>query len=289
MRRGADVYLEDLGSSAGTYVNGQLVGEHRLKDGEIVRIGPSRLVMEQGRLRVVDEEGNLRIDAFHLSRVVGKGLRILQDVSLSIYPQEFVAIVGASGSGKSTLLNALCGFRPASAGAVLLNGIDLYHNFDAYRNDLGYVPQDDIIHRELPVRRALDYAARLRMPGDTSTAERLQRVEEVMEDLDLRACADRAVRQLSGGQRKRVSIGVELLTRPSLFFLDEATSGLDPGTESADDEAPPPPRRSGTDGRPCHPRDQERHDLRQGRLHGSGRPPGLLRAPGGGAPVFRSR
>jgi ABC-type multidrug transport system ATPase subunit/pSer/pThr/pTyr-binding forkhead associated (FHA) protein len=232
IRRGADVYLQDLGSSAGTYVNGQLVGEHRLKDGEIVRIGPSRLVMEQGRLRVVDEEGNLRIDALHLSRVVGKGLHILQDVSLSIYPQEFVAIVGASGSGKSTLLNALCGFRPASSGTVLFNGIDLYHNFDAYRNDLGYVPQDDIIHRELPVRRALDYAARLRMPGDTSTAERLQRVEEVLEDLDLRACAERAVRQLSGGQRKRVSIGVELLTRPSLFFLDEATSGLDPGTES---------------------------------------------------------
>ncbi len=232
VRRGSELYLEDLGSGGGTYLNGQMVKEHLLGEGDVVRIGSSRMVLEQGRLRVVDEEGNLRIDAFHLSRVVGKGLRILQDVSLSIYPQEFVAIVGASGSGKSTLMNALCGFRPANTGTVLLNGTDLYRNFSAYRNDLGYVPQDDIIHRELPVLRALDYAAQLRMPGDTSAQERRQRVQEVLDDLDLRVTADRAVRQLSGGQRKRVSMGVELLTKPSLLFLDEATSGLDPGTES---------------------------------------------------------
>jgi len=232
VRRGSDVFLEDLGSSAGTYVNGQLVTEHLLVEGDVVRIGSSRLVLEQGRLRVASDEGKLRIDAFHLSRVVGKGLRILQDVSLSIYPQEFVAIVGGSGAGKSTLLTALCGYRPADSGAVLLNGADLYRNFNAYRSDLGYVPQDDIIHRELPVRRSLDYAAQLRMPADTSIYERQQRIEEVMDELDIRVAADRAVRQLSGGQRKRVSIGVELLTRPSLFFLDEATSGLDPGTET---------------------------------------------------------
>ncbi|NLT35783.1 MAG: FHA domain-containing protein [Gaiellales bacterium] len=231
-QRAGGTYLEDLGSSAGTYVNGQLIKEHRLAEGDVVRIGSSRLVLEQGRLRLVDEAGDLRLDAFHLSRVVGKGLPILQDVSLSIYPQEFVAIVGGSGAGKSTLLNALSGYRPANSGTVLLNGVDLYRNFNAYRNDLGYVPQDDLIHRELPVRRSLDYAAQLRMPADTSAAERRQRIEEVIDELDLRVAADRAVRALSGGQRKRVSIGVELLTRPSLFFLDEATSGLDPGTET---------------------------------------------------------
>lgn len=232
VQRAGGMYLQDLGSSAGTYVNGQPIREHQLTEGDVVRIGSSRLVLEHGRLRLVDEAGDLRLDAFHLWRVVGKGLRILQDVSLSIYPQEFVAVVGGSGSGKSTLLNALSGYRPANAGAVLLNGVDLYRNFNAYRNDLGYVPQDDLIHRELPVRRSLDYAARLRMPGDTSAAERQQRIEEVIDELDLRVAADRPVRALSGGQRKRVSIGVELLTRPSLFFLDEATSGLDPGTET---------------------------------------------------------
>ncbi len=231
VRAGEGFVLEDLGSAAGTYVNGQLVQRHLLTEGDVVRIGSSRLVLEQGHLRVTDEEGNLRIDAFNLQRVVGKGLRILQDVSLSIYPREFVAIVGGSGAGKSTLLKALCGFNPADAGMVLLNGSDLYQNFDAYRYDLGYVPQDDIIHRELQVIKALDYAARLRMPGDTSEQERRQRVLEVLHDLDLQATVDRPVRALSGGQRKRVSIGVELLTRPSLFFLDEATSGLDPGTE----------------------------------------------------------
>jgi ABC-type multidrug transport system ATPase subunit len=230
--RDGELVIEDLASTTGTFVNGQRVEQKPLREGDMIRIGPHCMVVKAGRLQVVDEEGNLRLDALHLQKVVAKGTRILQDVSLSIYPQEFVAIVGASGSGKSTLLNALCGFRPASDGAVLLNGIDLYEHFDAYRNELGYVPQDDIIHRELTVYKALDYAARLRMPSDTTSAERRERIREVFQDLDLGGCADLAVQQLSGGQRKRVSIGVELLTRPSLFFLDEATSGLDPGTEA---------------------------------------------------------
>lgn len=231
-RRGAELIVEDLGSSSGTYVNGRLVKEHALGEGDILRVGTSRVMLARGKLRVLDEESNLRIDAIHLSRQVGKGLRILQDVSLSILPREFVAIVGGSGSGKTTLLNALCGFHPATSGSVLLNGVSLYQSFGAYRNDLGYVPQDDIIHRELPVFRALNYAAELRMPRDTTPHERRQRVQQVLQQLDIHTCWDRPVRQLSGGQRKRVSMGVELLTRPSLFFLDEATSGLDPGTES---------------------------------------------------------
>jgi len=231
-RQADQVVIRDMGSSAGTYVNGQLVSRQALRENDVIRIGPNRLVFQGGQLRMVSEEGCLRLDAFHLSKVVGKGQRILRDVSLSIKPQEFVAVVGGSGAGKSTLVNALCGFKPATEGAVLLNGVDLYGNFDAYRNEMGYVPQDDIIHLDLPVSKALDYAARLRMPADTSRYEREQRVREVIDELDLKACAERTVRQLSGGQRKRVSIGVELLTRPSLFFLDEATSGLDPATES---------------------------------------------------------
>ena len=225
--------IQDMGSSAGTYVNGQLVSQQTLRENDVIRIGPNRMVFQAGQLRLLSEEGCLRLDAFHLTKVVGKGLRILQDVSLSIKPQEFVAVVGGSGAGKSTLVTALCGFKPATEGAVLLNGVDLYQNFDAYRNDMGYVPQDDIIHVDLTVYKALDYAARLRMPADTSRQEREQRIREVIDELDLKACAERTIKQLSGGQRKRVSIGVELLTRPSLFFLDEATSGLDPATEAA--------------------------------------------------------
>ena len=151
---------------------------------------------------------------------------------MSIQPGEFVALVGVSGAGKSTLLDALNGFRPATGGAVLVNGVDLYQNFDAYRTELGYVPQDDIIHRELTVYKALDYAAQLRMTADTTPAERHRRIMEVLDELDLSERRDVPIHRLSGGQRKRVSIGVELLTKPSLFFLDEATSGLDPGTEA---------------------------------------------------------
>lgn len=224
--------IQDLGSSAGTFVNGQLVSQQALREGDVIRIGPNQLVIRDGRLQIMSEEGRLRLDAFHLSRTVGKGKRILNDVSLSIKPQEFVAVVGGSGAGKSTLVTALCGFKPASEGAVLLNGVDLYHNFTAYRSDMGYVPQDDILHVDLTIRKALDYAARLRMPADTTEAERTQRVNDVIKELDLEQHADKRIRQLSGGQRKRASIGVELLTRPSLFFLDEATSGLDPNTET---------------------------------------------------------
>ena len=232
-RQAGQYVIQDLGSSAGTYVNGQLVSQQPLRENDVIRIGPNKMVFQAGQLRLLSEEGSLRLDAFHLTKIVGKGLRILQDVSLSIKPQEFVAVVGGSGAGKSTLVSALCGFKPATEGAVFLNGVDLYQNFDAYRNEMGYVPQDDIIHVDLSVYTALDYAARLRMPADTSHQEREQRIREVIDELDLKGCADRTIKQLSGGQRKRVSIGVELLTRPSLFFLDEATSGLDPATEKA--------------------------------------------------------
>jgi len=114
----------------------------------------------------------------------------------------------------------------------MVNDIDVYRNYDAIRNDIGYVPQKDIIHMELTVYQALDYAARLRMPSDTTKGERHKRIMEVLQDLDLTHRKNVQISGLSGGQQKRVSIGVELLTSPGLFFLDEPTSGLDPGTET---------------------------------------------------------
>jgi ABC transport system ATP-binding/permease protein len=227
--------LEDLDSANGSFVNGARVPEGAalpLATGDIIRIGPFKLTVSAHGLEQADESHDLRLDALHLGQPVGKGANLLQDISLSIRPREFVAVVGVSGAGKSTLLGALNGFRPAREGTVLVNGEDLYRNFDAYRTNLGYVPQDDIIHADLPVERALDYAAQLRLPADTTPEERRRRVQEVMETLGLTERQDVPVRDLSGGQRKRVSIGVELLTRPGLFFLDEATSGLDPGTEA---------------------------------------------------------
>ncbi|HEY9828729.1 MAG TPA: FHA domain-containing protein [Stenomitos sp.] len=226
--------LYDLNSTNGTFVNGNLVvGSHPFNVGDTIRIGPTQLVFNADETIVkTNEEGNLRLDAMNLNKVVSKGLNLLNDISLSIQPREFIAIAGVSGGGKSTLLDALNGFRPATSGNVYVNGIDLYKNFNAYRTEIGYVPQKDIVHMELTVEDALQFAAKLRMPADTTPAERHQRVEEVMRELGLTQRRDVPIKSLSGGQLKRVSIGVELLTKPSLFFLDEATSGLDPGMES---------------------------------------------------------
>jgi len=141
-----------------------------------------------------------------------------------------VALVGGSGTGKSTLLKALNGLSPATSGTVLVNGDNLYENFNLYRNMMGYVPQDDIIHQGLEVHQALVYAAQLRLP-DASQSEIKERIEDVLAKVGLTAQAGTLVRNLSGGQRKRVSIAAELLAEPWIFFLDEPTSGLDPGLE----------------------------------------------------------
>lgn len=169
-----------------------------------------------------------RIDAINVSRHAG-ARQILQKLSLTVKPGELVAIAGGSGAGKTTLLETLAGLQPPSAGQVWHDGIvrGARTSMDAR---IGYVPQDDIIHLEMPLRRTLRYAARLRLPAGTSAAEADRVVEQTMRDLDLADRADVPVRALSGGQRKRASIAVELLTRPSLFFLDEPTSGLDPST-----------------------------------------------------------
>src|SRR5439155_14048147 len=139
-------------------------------------------------------------------------------------------IVGGSGAGKTTLLDAVAGVRPADGGQVLFDGSDLAANLDAFRGVLGYVPQDDIIHLELPLERTLSYAGRLRLPADTSRPELDTAIARVLAALDLTDRAGVPVGVLSGGQRKRASIGVELLTDPKVFFLDEPTSGLDPAT-----------------------------------------------------------
>jgi ABC transport system ATP-binding/permease protein len=226
--------LRDLGSTNGTFVNGRRVDQHPLVRGDVIQIGAFKLVYDGDSLDEYDQRGALRIDARNLWREVVRGgetRMILKDVSLSIAPREFIALVGGSGTGKSTLLNALSGFAPASHGSVLVNGDDYYRNFDAYRTVLGYVPQDDILHRALPVDRALGYAAELRLPADTAQREIGRRIAQVLEDVEMAPHREKPVENLSGGQRKRVSIGAELLADPSLFFLDEPTSGLDPGLE----------------------------------------------------------
>ncbi len=217
-------------SSNGTWVNGRSIVRQKIEKGDRVQIGPFSFHFDGGFLLPAQASRALRIDAQAIGKTAG-GTRILSGISLTILPNEFVGLLGPSGAGKSTLMDALNGFRPASEGSVFVNGEELYAQFDSFRAQIGYVPQDDIIHLELPPSRSLRYVGRLRLPTDTPESDLDALITETLALLDLSERRDTAVSALSGGQRKRVSVGVELMTRPSLLFLDEPTSGLDPGTE----------------------------------------------------------
>lgn len=220
-------------STNGVFVNGQKVkGSARLTPGSTIRIGPYSLVLKEDELFLADKGDRIRLDAYNVVREVkdkqGNVRQLLGNISLPIEPGQFVALVGGSGAGKSTLMRTLLGVDPTTKGRVYLNGEDLRDNFNIYRSQIGYVPQDDIIHRQLKVEEVLSYAAQLRLPPDTNVQEV---VEKTLEQIEMNHHRDVLVSQLSGGQRKRVSIGVELLADPKLFFLDEPTSGLDPGLD----------------------------------------------------------
>ncbi|WP_432159292.1 FHA domain-containing protein [Streptomyces sp. NRRL F-5630] len=226
--------IRDLGSHNGTYVNGQPLpksGSARLGPQDTVGVGHSTFRLVEGRLEEFVDSGEVSFAARHLTVEVDGGKQILKDVSFGVPEKSLVAVIGPSGSGKSTLLKALTGYRPADQGTVLYDHRDLYKQFAELRQRIGLVPQDDILHKELTVRRALRYAAKLRFPADTSEQERQDRVTEVLRELKLDIHQDKKVTSLSGGQRKRVSVALELLTKPSLIFLDEPTSGLDPGMD----------------------------------------------------------
>lgn len=221
----------DLGSTNHVYVNAQRATNQLLQPGDEIRIGPYKLTYTGTQLTQQDESKGIRIDALHLQKVGHKNTILINDISLAIPPRKFVAVVGGSGAGKSMLMDALNGLRPAQKGLVLYNGQDYYSHLAAFSTQLGYVPQDDIIHRELTVERALYYTARMRLPEDFTEAQIKQRIDEVLEDVEMKHRRGLLVSKLSGGQRKRVSIALELLANPSVFFLDEPTSGLDPGLD----------------------------------------------------------
>ncbi len=230
--RGEGYEIVDLGSHNGTFVNGQPVERCAVRTGDIVGVGHSHFRLVGDELQEFVDTGEVSLTAEGLSVSVEGGRRTLLDhVSFPVAEKCLLAVVGPSGAGKSTLLNALTGLRPADQGTVLYDGRDMYRDYAELRQRIGLVPQEDIMHSQLTVRRALSYAAELRFPGDTAKAERLARVDEVICDLGLQARADQPVQTLSGGQRKRVSVALELLTKPSLLFLDEPTSGLDPGMD----------------------------------------------------------
>ena len=219
-------------SSNGTFVNGKRLDRpYSLCKGDTIQIGPYVLLFTGSALELTNATNQIRLDAHDLIFKIGdkKGsFTILNNVSLVLEPGQLVALVGGSGAGKSTLMKALLGIAPISSGNVYLNGDNLRQNWSLYRSQVGYVPQDDIIHRNLTVEEVLRCACQLRLPPDTNIE---QVIVNTLEQIKLSHVRHTLVSKLSGGQRKRVSIGVELLADPKLFFLDEPTSGLDPGLD----------------------------------------------------------
>jgi ABC-type multidrug transport system ATPase subunit len=229
--------IRDLASVNGVSVAGVRITEPTpLREGEPVGVGPFLFTLRGGVLHALDNSRSLRLEARALEKVValggGKTRKLLDDVNLVVQPGEFVTLLGPSGSGKSTLMDCLNGRRRATGGQVLANGEDFYRHFDSFRQSLGYVPQKDIVHTGLTVYRALYYTAQLRLPADTESAELQARIAAVLKEMELVPHRDTLVANLSGGQIKRVSLGAELIGQPCMLYIDEATSGLDAGTEA---------------------------------------------------------
>jgi len=208
------------------------VKETPLNDGDEIWLGAVKMFLQNGVLKQFEPSRRIRLEAEGVGNVVRGGRRILQGIDLAIYPGELVALVGPSGAGKTTLLHDLLGFQPPTDGEIYYDSLPLRTHHDVFRRVLGYVPQSDIIHPQLTVEQTLHYAGRLRLPADTTEEELRARIDRVLDQVGLADERQNTVGRLSGGQRKRASIAVELLTEPRIFFLDEPTSGLDPGLEA---------------------------------------------------------
>ncbi|MGY0235796.1 ATP-binding cassette domain-containing protein [Longispora urticae] len=230
IRDSSGTRILDHGTRNGTFVNGREVTHAQLRPGDLLSFGHHQMVFDGRELREYVDTGRVSLRAEGLTVTVG-ARTLLAGVSFDLSECSLLAVVGPSGAGKSTLLGALTGNRPAQRGTVTYEGRDLYAEYDDLRHRIGLVPQDDILHSQLTVRRALRFAAALRFGPDVTVAERDQRIDEVLGQLALTPHADQRIDTLSGGQRKRTSVALELLTEPSLLFLDEPTSGLDPALD----------------------------------------------------------
>ena len=231
--KGAEgLVIEDQGSANGTFVNGRREQRTALRERDIVTIGNVDFLVQDGTLALrkkpVAEQG-LAVQGVGFT--VEGHKQLLIDVNMQAGRGTLTALIGPSGAGKSTLSKLIAGATHPSVGVVTFEGRNLHAEYEAMRSRIGMVPQDDVLHRQLTVRQALGFAAELRLPPDSTKADRRQVIDGVLQELSLTEHADTRVDRLSGGQRKRASVAMELLTGPALLLLDEPTSGLDPALD----------------------------------------------------------
>ncbi|MUL81185.1 MULTISPECIES: FHA domain-containing protein [unclassified Mycolicibacterium] len=227
--------IRDERSINGTFVNGARVDTAVLHDGDVVTIGNIDLVFTGGNLvRRSETEADTRtggLEVRGLTWTIEGNKTLLDNIALDARPGTLTAVIGPSGAGKSTFAKQVAGYTHPTSGTVTFEGHDVHAEYASLRSRIGMVPQDDVVHGQLTVRQALMYAAELRLPPDTTKEDREQVVMQVLEELEMTKHLDTRVDKLSGGQRKRASVALELLTGPSLLILDEPTSGLDPALD----------------------------------------------------------
>ena len=235
VRKDNDYYLSSFGNQCGIIIdNNILSNEIILREKDVFIINDTKLIYNSGKILYQTNDQGVKLEAVDIVKTVkvkGKKKNIAEHIDFQANPGEFIAFVGGSGAGKSTFMKAISGVVKPTSGNVLINGSDLYNNYSVLKNLIGYVPQDNIIYDDLSLFDMLKYAADLRMPEDASKKEKIKRINEVLDIVEMLDKKDVMIKNLSGGQQKRACIAVELIADPKLFFLDEPTSGLDPGTE----------------------------------------------------------
>ena len=227
--------IRDNRSINGTFVNGARVESAVLHDGDTVTIGNVDLVFHGGtlvrRTETTAASGTGGLDVHGVTWTIEGNKTLLHNISLTARPGTLTAVIGPSGAGKSTFARLVAGYTHPTEGTVAFEGHDIHAEYASLRSRIGMVPQDDVVHGQLTVNQALMFAAELRLPPDTNKEDRERVVAQVLEELEMTQHRETRVDKLSGGQRKRASVAMELLTGPSLLILDEPTSGLDPALD----------------------------------------------------------